>query len=294
MTCDPQSSIMSRRDVMTVAGTAAAAALLGPALPVSAQARERAVTKGRIKQSACKWCYGKIPLKEFCQAAKEIGLVGIDLLGPGDFATLKEYGLVCTMTSSHGINPGLNRKQHHERCLDAIRKAIEATSAAGFRNVICFSGNRDGMDDDEGARNCADALKQVARLAEEKNVIISMELLNSKRNHKDYMCDRTEWGVKMCKMVGSPNVKLLYDIYHMQIMEGDIIATIKENREYIGHIHTGGVPGRNEIDETQEIYHPPIMQALLDIKFDGFVAHEFIPRRDPLTSLAQAVKLCDI
>ena len=295
MTSESRSSIMSRREVMA-AGTLAAAALLGPGLAASAQAqaKEKVVMNGRIKQSVSKWCYGKIPLKEFCQKVKEMGIVGVDLLGPGDFATLKEFGLVCTMTNSYGIHPGLNRKENHEKCLASLRTAIEATSAAGFPNVICMSGNREGLDDETGAKNCAEGLKQIAKFAEEKKIILCMELLNSKRDHKDYMCDRTEWGVDMCKMVGSPNVKLLYDIYHMQIMEGDVIATIKKHKDYIGHVHTGGVPGRNEIDDSQEIFYPAVMKALIDVKYEGYVAHEFVPKRDPLTSLAQAVKLCDV
>jgi hydroxypyruvate isomerase len=223
-----------------------------------------------------------------------MGLVGIDLLGPGDFETLKKHGLVCTMTNSHGIHPGLNKKKNHEQCLAKMREAIEATSAAGFKNIICFSGNREGQDDAEGMKICAEALKQVVGLAEQKNVTICMELLNSKVNHKDYMCDHTKWGVDLCKMVGSERFKLLYDIYHMQIMEGDVIRTIQDYKDYIGHIHTGGVPGRHEIDETQELYYPAIMKAIADIGFKGYVAQEFIPAREPLASLRQAVEICDV
>ena len=253
-----------------------------------------AVRNGRIQQSACKWCYAKIPLDDFARAGKDIGLVGVDLLGAGDFETLKKYGLICTMTNSHPIHPGLNKKKNHERCLSLMRDAIEATSAAGFKNIICFSGNREGQDDAEGMKVCAEALKQVVGLAEQKKVTINMELLNSKVDHKDYMCDHTKWGVELCKMVGSERFKLLYDIYHMQIMEGDVIRTMRENKEYIGHIHTGGVPGRHEIDEGQELYYPAIMKAIADMKFPGYVAQEFIPAREPLVSLRQAVGICDV
>lgn len=264
---------------------------------IQTQAEEtmaKAELKGRIKQSVSKWCYGKIPLPEFAKECAAMGLQAIELLKPEDFPVLKENGLICAMTSCGNLTKGLNHTENHEPSLSAIRQAIEATSVAGFPNVICFSGNRDGIDDEEGMNNCVTALKQVAGLAEEKNITICMELLNSKRNHKDYHCDRTPWGVELCKRVGSPNVKLLYDIYHMQIMEGDVIATIRENIEYIGHFHTGGVPGRHEIDDTQELYHPAIMRAIVDAGYTGYVGHEFVPTRDPLTSLRQAVEICDV
>jgi hydroxypyruvate isomerase len=175
-----------------------------------------------------------------------------------------------------------------------MRASIEANAEAGFPNVICFSGNRAGMADDEGMKNCAEALKQIVGLAEEKKVTLCMELLNSKRNHKDYMCDHTSWGVELCKKVGSERFKLLYDIYHMQIDEGDVIATIRENHQYIAHYHTGGIPGRNEIDSSQELYYPAVVKAILDTGFTGYLAHEFIPKRDPATSLAEAARICDV
>jgi hydroxypyruvate isomerase len=255
---------------------------------------EAAKLKGRIKQSVSRWCYGKIPMREFCQACAAMGLKGIDLVGPGDWPVMKEFGLVGTCTPSVGIAKGLNRKENHEGCLAAMRKAIEQTAEAGFPNVITMSGNREGLSDEEGAKNCVEGLKQIAGFAEEKKVTLVMELLNSKRDHKDYQCDHTAWGVEVVKKVGSPRFKLLYDIYHMQIMEGDVIATIRQNIQYIGHIHTGGVPGRNEIDDTQELYYPAIMRAIVDSKYDGYVAHEFVPKRDPLASLRQAVAICDV
>jgi hydroxypyruvate isomerase len=203
-------------------------------------------------------------------------------------------GLISTMTRSHGITKGLNRKENWDECLGQIRKAIEANAEHNYPNVICFSGNTEGMDLHEGMKNCAEAIKQVLPLAEEKKVTIQMELLNSKHNHKDYMCDNSKWGVELVKMVGSERFKLLYDIYHMQIMEGDVIATIRANKEYYGHYHTGGVPGRNELDQTQELNYEPIAKAIVETGYKGFFAHEFIPKRDPLKSLDEAVKLCDV
>lgn len=248
----------------------------------------------RIRQSVSRWCYNKIPFPEFARACAEMGLEAIELLRPEEFGVLQEHGLVCAMTSCGNLQKGLNHRENHAESLAAIRTAIEATAAAGFPNVICFSGNRDGIDAEEGLENCVAALKQVVGLAEKKNVTICMELLNSKRDHKDYQCDRSAWGVELCRRVGSPRMKLLYDIYHMQIMEGDVIATIRENIEYIGHFHTGGVPGRHEIDAEQELNYPAIMRAIADTGYQGFVGHEFMPTREPLTSLREAVRLCDI
>jgi hydroxypyruvate isomerase len=252
------------------------------------------VKNNRIKQSVCQWCFSKWSKDELCGNAQKLGLYGVDLVGPDWFETLKKYNLIGTMTTSHGITKGLNRKENWDECLGKIHKSIEATADAGYPNVICFSGNREGMADDEGMKNCAEALKQVVGLAEEKKITISMELLNSKTNHKDYMCDRTSWGVGLCKMVGSDRFKLLYDIYHMQIDEGDVIATIRENKDYIAHYHTAGVPGRNELDETQELNYAAITNAIIATGFKGVMAQEFIPKRDPLASLAQAVKICDV
>jgi hydroxypyruvate isomerase len=284
------STAPTRRHVLGGVAAAAVAGIVAPGALAADGPR-----KGRIQQSACRWCYGKVELETLASEGKKMGLVGIDLLSPGpEFDTMKKHGLVCTMTNSHGIHPGLNKKKNHEKCLDAMRKAIEATADAGYKNVICFSGNREGQDDAEGMKVCAEALKQVVGLAEQKKVTLCMELLNSKVDHKDYMCDHTAWGVGLCKMVGSERFKLLYDIYHMQIMEGDVIRTIRDNKDYIGHIHTGGVPGRHEIDEGQELYYPAIMKAIADINFQGYVAQEFIPAREPLASLRQAVEICDV
>ena len=280
---------MNRRTF--ISATTAAVAI--GAIPVKAE-RETPKLKGNIKQSVCKWCYGNIPLDEFARYCSEIGIQSIELVDPKDWPTLDKYGLVCAMTPSHGIGKGLNRIENHEECLAKIRKGIEDTSEAGFPNVICFSGNRAGMDDDEGLKNCETAVKQVVALAEKKNVTLCMELLNSKRNHKDYMCDRTHWGAELVKRVGSDNFKLLYDIYHMQVQEGDVIATIKEYSDCIAHYHTAGVPGRNEINDSQELYYPAIMKTIIKTSFSGYVAQEFLPKRDPLASLAESVKICDV
>ena len=289
---------ISRRNLIggAAAGVTAAALARGGALALGADdaAGGGAARNGRIQQSVCRWCYSKVELDTLAAEGKKMGLVGIDLLGPKEFDTIKKHGLVCTMTNSHPIHPGLNKKKNHEKCLAMIREAIEANAAHGFKNVICFSGNREGQDDQEGMDVCAEALKQVVGLAEQKKVTICMELLNSKVDHKDYMCDHTAWGAELCRKVGSERFKLLYDIYHMQIMEGDVIRTIRTYKDCIGHIHTGGVPGRHEIDEGQELYYPAIMKAIADMKFPGFVAQEFIPAREPIASLRQAVGICDV
>ena len=251
--------------------------------------------KGRIRQGACGGAFGKgLSLEQKCELCVKLGLHGMDFVGPSDWPVLKRYGLLCTLASSFSLSKGLNRKENHPECLAALRKSLEATAAAGFPNVVCFPGNREGLDDDTGAANTVEGLKQVAALAEEKKVTICMELLNSKRNHKDYQCDRTAWGADVCRRVGSPRVKLLYDIYHMQVQEGDVIATIREFMPYFGHIHTAGVPGRHEIDDSQELNYPAIMRAIAELKYEGYVSHEYSPVKDGPTSLAEAVRICDV
>ena len=295
----------SRRDMLKgVAGGAAALAVAGMGGAAAQETKkdqpkkEDTPLKGRIKQSVCKWCFGKIPMAEFAPAVAKLGIKGVEMVGPGDWPVLKQNGLVCAMVSTHGIGKGFNRKENHDECVAAIRKWIEAAAENGFPNVIAFSGNRGGLSDEDGAKACVEGLKKIAGFAEEKKVTICLELLNSKRDHKDYQCDHTAWGVDVCKKVGSPRVKLLYDIYHMQIQEGDVIATIRDGIEYIGHFHTAGVPGRNEIDDTQELYYPAIMRAIAEAiekgKFDGFVGQEFIAKRDAMKSLAEAVRICDV
>jgi len=252
--------------------------------------------KGRIRQSASRGCYKQFTLDQLCEHAAQIGLKGIDLLGIEDWEVPRRYGLVCAMGYAGGgtIPDALNRTENHAAIEEAFRKNISLAAKAGVPNVITFSGNRRGMSDEEGARNTIAGLNRLKKIAEDNGVTICLELLNSKRNHKDYMADHTAWGARVMREVDSPRVKLLYDIYHMQIMEGDLIATIRENIDVIGHFHTGGVPGRAEIDDTQEIYYPALMRAIADLNFPGYVAHEFTPKRDPLTSLRQAVDLCDV
>jgi hydroxypyruvate isomerase len=250
---------------------------------------------GRLKQSACRWCYSKVPMEDFCRQAAEMGLSGIDLVEPEDWPTIRKYGLVPTVTQGKSSIPdGWNRKESHDRLEEEIRARIKRAAEGKVPNVITFSGNRRGMSDEEGKANTIAGLRRVAKYAEDSGVTIVLELLNSKVNHKDYMYDKTEWGVKLCQKVGSPRFKLLYDIYHMQIMEGDVIATVRKYKDYIAHYHTGGVPGRHEIDETQELNYPAIMKAILATGYQGYVAQEFIPAHDPLASLAQGLRICDV
>jgi hydroxypyruvate isomerase len=246
--------------------------------------------KNNINHSVCQWCYGSIPLEDLAKAAKEIGLKSIELLGPDQWATVIKHGLTCAMAyvTDLGLNKGFNDPALHEKFLKDFTTNIPKAADAGLKSVICFSGNANGLSYEQGLENCAKGLAPVLKIAEKYNITMQMELLNSKVDHKDYQCDHTEWGVRLCEKLGSPNFKLLYDIYHMQIMEGDVIATIRKHQKYIGHYHTGGVPGRNEIDDTQELYYPAIMKAIVDTGFKGFVAQEFIPKRpDKLASLKQ-------
>jgi hydroxypyruvate isomerase len=252
--------------------------------------------KNRIHQSVSRWCYKDIPLDQLCQASAQMGLKGVDLLEISEWDVPRRYGFICTMGYAGGgtIPDALNRVENHDAIEAAFRKNIPIAAKAGVPNVITFSGNRKGMSDDEGAKNCIIGLNRLKKIAEDNGVTICMELLNSKRNHHDYMCDHTAWGVRVVSEVNSPRVKLLYDIYHMQIMEGDLIATIHENIQWLGHFHTGGVPGRHELDDTQEVQWDAVMRGIVDAGFQGYVAHEFVPTRDPLTSLRQAVDLCDV
>ncbi len=289
---DRNPSLWTRRGLLQTAATITAAG--GFANTVGAAVADRIVTKGRLHQSVCRWCYSKTSLDELCSAAQRMGLVGIDLMTPNDFATLKKYGLICTMTSSHPLQNGLADEKYHDSCLKTLNGAIEATAKEGWRNVITFSGNRRGIDPESGMKTCVKALKQIVPVAEKAGVTIQMELLNSKVDHKDYMCDNSAWGVELVKRVGSDRFKLLYDIYHMQIMEGDVIRTIEAHHDAFGHYHTGGNPGRHEIDESQELNYKAIARAIIGTGYQGYYAHEFIPVRDPLTSLGEAVALCDV
>ena len=253
--------------------------------------------KGNINHAVCRWCYSSIPLEEFCKSAKEIGIKAIDLVGPKDWDVLKKYDLDSSMCNGAEINliDGWNDTNFHTTLIKNYTEMIPLVAKNGYKNLICFSGNRRGKDDETGLKNCADGLKQIVSLAEKHNVTLIMELLNSRVDHKDYQCDKTAWGVELVKRIGSPNFKLLYDIYHMQIDEGDVIRTIKNNHPYIGHYHTGGVPGRNEIDNTQELYYPAIMEAIVKTGYKGYVAQEFIPTwPDKIAALKTAVSICDV
>jgi hydroxypyruvate isomerase len=252
--------------------------------------------KGQIKQSVSRWCYGKIPLEDLCAYAAQIGLKAVDLLKPDEYEIPGRHGLVCSMAYAEGgeIGSAMNRVENHARIEEGFREYIPLAAKAGVPNVITFSGNRAGMSDEEGAKNTIAGLNRVKKIAEDHGVTICLELLNSKVDHKDYMCDHTAWGVQVMQAVNSPRVKLLYDIYHMQIMEGDLVRTIQQNIQWLGHFHTGGVPGRHELDGTQEVQWDGVMRGIVAAKFQGYVAHEFVPSRDPLTSLREAVDLCDV
>jgi len=282
-----------------LAGTAAVGA--SGALPLFANSTKQQMTdhklKGNVNHSVCRWCYADIPLDQLCASAKEIGIKAIDLVGPADWPTLQKYGLYSAMCNGAEINltDGFGDKIYHDKLIKSYSDMIPLVAKAGYKNLICFSGSRRGKTDEEGWNNCTEGLKKLTSLAEKHNVILVMELLNSKINHKDYQCDRTAWGVELVKRVGSENFKLLYDIYHMQIDEGDVIRTITDNHQYITHYHTGGIPGRNEIDETQELYYPAVMKAILATGYKGYVAQEFIPKRaDKLASLKQGILICDV
>jgi hydroxypyruvate isomerase len=301
---------ISRRTALrSLAGAAAVATLTRSRAAETSpkNATPMPANSGAIHQSVCKWCFKDIPLDTFAAAAKDMGLESVELLNPEDFPTLKKHGLICAMVNYPtaktpqgvtvgGIPKAWNRTEHHDTLVTSYEKRIVEAADAGFQNVICFSGNRDGLADEKGLENCAVGLKRIMATAEKHRINILMELLNSKVNHKDYMCDRTPWGVDLVKRVGSERFKLLYDIYHMQIMEGDVIRTIKDNAAYIGHYHTAGNPGRNEFEpqDQQELNYVAIMRAIKATGFKGFVGQEFLPKRDPLTSLSAAVKLCAV
>ena len=255
---------------------------------------------GNINHSVCKWCYDSIPFDEFCASIKAMGIKAVDLVSPKDWPVLKKYGLYSAMSNGAEINlvDGFNDKKFHDQLIRNYSEVIPLMEKEGYKNLICFSGSRRGIDDETGWKNCTEGIKKLLALAEKHKVVLSMELLNSKIDHKDYQCDRSEWGIELVKRVGSENFKLLYDIYHMQIDEGDVIRTIETNHQYFSHYHTGGVPGRHIIDESQELYYPAIMKAIHKTGFEGFVAQEFIPtekrKEQQLASLSKAFKICDV
>ena len=291
---------LTRRTVIKniLAGSAAVgtAGALSSFAPEAAQVVEVSL-KGNINHSVCRWCYNDLTLEQLCAAAKSIGIKGIDLVGPKEWPTLKKYGLDSPMCNGAEINltDGFNDPQFHAMLLKNYTAMIPLVAQAGYKNLICFSGSRRGMSDETGLANAVQGLTPLLALAAKHKVVLVMELLNSKINHKDYQCDRTAWGVALAKRLGSEHFKLLYDIYHMQIDEGDVIRNLTDNHPYIAHYHTGGVPGRHEIDETQELYYPAIMRAIRATGFTGYVAQEFIPKQpDKVASLRKAVQLCDV
>jgi hydroxypyruvate isomerase len=285
----------TRREILASLACSAALAVGSRASAAPENAIPVKTSRSAFRHSVCKWCYPHIPLDTLAAAAAGLGLSSIELLNPDEWPVVRAHGLTCAMANGTMTIPkGLNRLEHHVALVPSMIERIQACAEAGLPNVICFSGSRDGMSDEQGLENCAIGLKRMMAAAERHRVTVCMELLNSKLNHPDYMCDHTAWGVELVRRVGSERFKLLYDIYHMQIMEGDIIATIREHASCIAHYHTGGVPGRHEIDGTQELTYPAIMRAIAETGFTGFVAQEFVPLGDPLVSLRAAIKLCSV
>jgi hydroxypyruvate isomerase len=287
---------MERRAFLaaSAAATAAGAWSAGPAH--AGAARDNGPLKGRLKQSVCRWCYGGMPLDELCRNAARIGLRSVELLGPDEWDEPGRHGLICALASNVPSNPipkGFNRSEHHDAIVRELEERLPLVAAAGIPNQIVFSGNRAGASDADGLRACAAGLRRITPLAERLGVTLVMELLNSRVDHDDYQCDRTPWGVALVDEVASPRFKLLYDIYHMQIMEGDVIRTMTQHQDAIAHYHTGGNPGRREIDGTQELNYTAICRAIADSGFEGYVGQEFIPSKDPMTSLAEAARICD-
>ena len=288
---------ISRKQAIKNLGVGALGIATIPSIASVKNETGKLMLKGNINHSVCQWCYASIPLEELVIAAKEMGITSIDLLRSDEWSIAAKHGLTCAMgyASKVSLNRGFNDPSLHETLLKDYSAEIPKAAAAGLKNVICFSGNANGLSSEQGLENCARGLEPVLKIAAKHNITVCMELLNSKVDHKDYQCDHTEWGVTLCEKLGSPNFKLLYDIYHMQIMEGDVIATIRKYKDYIAHYHTGGVPGRHEIDNTQELYYPAIMKAIVETGFTGFVAQEFIPAAsDKLDSLRKSISICDV
>jgi len=279
-----------------VAGSVAFAA--APALTSFKEKNKKLKLKGNINHSVCQWTYSFLSVEELCKVVKDIGFNAIDLMGPKDWPMLQKYGIYSSMCYHGGkvsLTDGFNTKDFHAQLIKDYTDVIPLMVQAGYKDVICFSGSRRGMDDETGLKNCVEGLQQILPLAEKSGITVHIELLNSKVDHKDYMCDNHKWGVELCKRISSPNFKLLYDIYHMQIDEGDVIRTIRDNKDYLGHYHTGGIPGRHEIDETQELYYPAVMKAIVETGYKGYVAQEFIPAaEDKIASLKKAISICDV
>ena len=293
-----ESCSVTRRDLLTIAtGFVGASSVLAGLPRIASGQAGKAVKKGRIKQSICKGCLRKMKISrdEEASVAARMGLLGLDLVGRGDWDAVKKHGMLSTKVPGSGsIRKVHNEKSMHPKFLEDFKKNIKAAAEYKWPNVICMAGDRKGISDEEGMDNCYTILKEAVKIAEDSGVTICMELLNSRVNHPGYMCDKSAWGFELCRRVKSPRFKMLYDIYHMQIMEGDLIATIRKNIDFIGHFHTAGVPGRHELDENQEIYYPAVMRAIAESSYDGYVAHEYSPTRDPMKSLVQAVQACDV
>jgi hydroxypyruvate isomerase len=294
---------MNRRTAIKQVSGAVALGAAASAIPRVSRARDEQplykAKNGRINQSVIHWCFKPMPVEELAAHAARMGLKSVELVTPEYWPALKKLGLVCAITPSHGFAKGFAHTEEHAECLAVLRKRIDESAEAGFPNIITFSGYRRGLSDDEALKNMVNGLKQVMAQAEKKKVTLCLEMLNSRVNiemkgHPDYFCDKIELAAEVCKRVGSDRMKILFDIYHVQIMEGDIITRIKEFHPYIGHYHTAGVPGRGELDDTQEINYAPIMKAIADTGYQGYVGQEFIPVRDKVASLNEAVKLCDI
>ncbi len=294
-------STSSRREVLKQVATGSLGLIAGASLSSFSVDEQTMKLKNNINHSVCYWTYNFLQLEELCGIVKKIGFSNIDLLTPKEWPTVQKHRINCSMCYTAGkisLTEGWNNKNNHTWLIKDFMEAIPLVAAAGYKNLICFSGNRNGMDDETGMKNCVEGLKQIMSLVEKNNVIIQMELFNSKVDHKDYMCDKSAWGVELCKRIGSNNFKLLYDIYHMQINEGDVIRTIKNNHQYFGHYHTAGVPGRHEINETQELYYPAIMKAIVETGYKGYVAQEYMPtgktKEEKIAALKDAVKRCDV
>jgi hydroxypyruvate isomerase len=291
----------SRRNMLKTLAAGSVAASLSPLTTFANEEKPMYQLKGNINHSVCQWTFGKVPLEELCVTVKKMGLNAIDLLAPKDWPTIQKHGITCSMCYIPGkvsLVDGFAGTEFHAGLIKDYEEGIPLVAKAGYKNLICFSGNRRGMDDETGLKNCVEGLKKILPLAEKHKVVLVMELLNSKVDHKDYMCDHTAWGVELCKRLGSENFKLLYDIYHMQVDEGNVIANIKANHQYIAHYHTAGVPGRHELNDKQELYYPAIMNAILETGFKGHVAQEFIPTgktdQERFKALEQAVQICDV
>ena len=295
-----QDNELTRRDFIKASAVSATLIVAGTHRAHAAgvdKIKGKVVHKGRIKQSVCGGCLRKARMdaEQTASLLTKMGVVGRDLVGRDDWPLLKKHGLVATMVSGAGsIRKGLNDKSMHPKFLDDFKNNIKAAAEYKWPNVICMAGDRKGISDEEGMDSCHTILKEAVKIAEDHQVTICMELLNIRVNHPGYMCDKSTWGFELCRRVDSPRFKMLYDIYHMQIMEGDLIATIRKNIKYIGHFHTAGVPGRHELDENQEIYYPAVMRAIVEAGYTGYVAHEYTPVRDPVESLVQAIRTCDV